>query len=109
MLDNDFRFTYLNDQAVRLVKRRREDIIGKSVWQEFPEAADTDLYQALHHARATGENTSLQLYYAPLEMWVNLRIFPHEKGLSVYFRDISEQSPWRSSSSRRRRWRRSAS
>ena len=91
VLDNDFKFTYLNDRALELVKRQRADLFGKCVWEEFPEAKETIVYELYHRSKATGESGSCELYYAPLKAWFGVRVFPHEKGLSVYFRDISEQ------------------
>ncbi len=91
VLDNDFRFTYLNDRAVALVKRPREELLGRSVWESFPEAVGTDLYRAYHRAKATSENITLQIYFPPLESWFDVRTFPYEGGLSVYFRDITAQ------------------
>lgn len=38
-LDADWRFTYLNNQAVRLLERPRSTLLGRVIWQEFPEAS----------------------------------------------------------------------
>lgn len=91
VLDKDFRFTYLNDRALELIKRDRHDLLGNSVWDEFPEAKNTIVYDLYHRSLATGESGACELYYEPLKSWFAVRIFPHDKGLSVYFRDISDQ------------------
>jgi PAS domain S-box-containing protein len=91
VLDNDFNFTYLNDRALELIKRKRDDLMGKCVWDEFPEAKETIVYELYHRCVATGESGACELYYEPLRSWFAVRIFPHAKGLSVYFRDISDQ------------------
>ena len=36
-LDNAWRYTYLNEKAAQLLGRRREDLLGKHIWTEFPE------------------------------------------------------------------------
>jgi PAS domain S-box-containing protein len=91
VLDNEFRFTYLNDRAVDLVRHKREDLLGRVIWDAFPEAVDTVVYDLYHHSKATGETGSAEFYYEPRQMWFGVRVFPHDGGLSVYFRDISEQ------------------
>ncbi|MGZ8491537.1 MAG: PAS domain-containing protein, partial [Gemmatirosa sp.] len=37
-LDGHWRFTYVNDQAQRLLARTREELLGRCVWDEFPDA-----------------------------------------------------------------------
>lgn len=39
--DHAWRFTYLNDQAERMLARAREDLLGRDIWEEFPEAVGT--------------------------------------------------------------------
>ncbi|GEM_PF-6173665 len=36
-LDTDWRYIYVNEKAARIFDRRREDLIGKHIWTEFPE------------------------------------------------------------------------
>jgi PAS domain S-box-containing protein len=91
VLDNDFRFTYLNDRAAELLKRSREDLFGCSIWDAFPETVGTDLYEAYHRAKATGENTTLQFFSPSAKSWFDVRTFPYDQGISVYFRDITGQ------------------
>lgn len=91
VLNNDFCFTYLNDRAVRLLQRRREDLLGKNVWEEFPEARETAIYSQYQSAKESGEKADFEFYYPPLKTWFEVHAFPYEAGLSVYFRDISER------------------
>ena len=39
-LDAQWRFTYMNAESERLLRRTREELIGKIVWHEFPQAFD---------------------------------------------------------------------
>ncbi len=49
--DRQWRFTYANEQALRLLHKTREELLGKQVWFEvFPEAVGTQIYHKLHHA-----------------------------------------------------------
>src|SRR6267143_1281556 len=36
-LDHEWKFTYLNSEAERLLDRKRDEVTGKELWQEFPE------------------------------------------------------------------------
>ena len=88
-LDQDWRFTYLNDRAEELLERSEEDLIGESIWNAFPEAAETEAREKYDEAMETQEPISFELFYDPLDIWVEAHAYPSESGLSVYFRDVT--------------------
>jgi PAS domain S-box-containing protein len=90
-LDPDWRFVYLNDEAERLLQRRREDLLGHDVWDAFPEARETILYTEYQRARTHKVLVSFEFFYPPLDTWFSVRAFPHDEGLTVYFQDITQR------------------
>lgn len=90
-LDHDWRFTYLNGEAERLVRRSREELLGRRVWDEFPEAAASELFDIYHRAAADGQPVRVPAYhYPPLDTVFEISVYPSEFGLAVQFRDVSE-------------------
>jgi PAS domain S-box-containing protein len=90
-LDTNWTFTYVNQQAEAVLERSREELLGKNVWQEFPEAVDLPFYTHYHRAVDTGEQVSFEAYFPPLKAWFRVNAYPYEDGLSVYFNDVTEQ------------------
>jgi PAS domain S-box-containing protein len=90
-LDRQWCFTYLNEQAERLLDRTADELVGHSVWEEFPEAVDSVFEAQYRKAIETQETVSFEEYYPPLATWFEVRAYPSETGLSVYFRDVSER------------------
>lgn len=88
-LDTNWKFTYLNERAEELLDTSAEKLVGKNVWEEFPEAAETIVYEKYHEALEAQERMEFDLYYEPLEKWFHIIVYPSEEGLSVYFRDIT--------------------
>lgn len=90
-LDRDWRFTYLNPEAQRLMARPREDLLGRRITEEFPAPGAGGILA--HYRRALAENTVVQAeeYYEPLDLWVQLKIYPSAEGVAVYVRDITER------------------
>jgi len=89
-LDTDWRFSYVNAQAERVLGRPREELLGGDVWQLFPEAVGATFDVEYHRAVDTGETVSFEAYYpAPLDAWFEVRAWPSPDGLSVYFLDIT--------------------
>ncbi|GAB7018460.1 PAS domain S-box protein [Halostagnicola bangensis] len=91
-LDENWRFTYANDEAEELIDFYDQGLVGKTAWDEFEWAADSRLRTEYEQAMASQEPTSFEFYYPePLERWFEVNAYPSETGLSVYFQDISER------------------
>ncbi|MFC7199324.1 response regulator [Halospeciosus flavus] len=89
-LDREWRFTYLNEEAERLLDVRAEDVMGENIWETFPDAVGTTFYTEYHRAIATQEAVTFDEYFEPLGKHFEVRAFPAEDGLSVHFRRIRE-------------------
>lgn len=90
-VDRDWRFTYINREAERLLRRRRGDLLGRNLWEEFPDAVGAVFDHEYHRAMETKQAVQFEEYYAPLQFWVDVRAFPTADGLSIYLRDVTER------------------
>ncbi|MER3477779.1 MAG: diguanylate cyclase, partial [Leptolyngbya sp. ERB_1_2] len=90
-LDQNWRFTYLNSQAEPLLQRTRAELLGKNIWDEFPEAVGSLFYQHYFHVRAEQIAVEFEAYYPPLERWFAVHAYPFKDGISVYFQDITDR------------------
>ncbi|MFC7176304.1 GAF domain-containing protein [Halosegnis marinus] len=88
-LDDEWRFTFLNEHAEGLLESDEAALLGENVWDVFPAAAESTFRDEYERARETGESVSFEAYYDPLSTWFSVRAYPSETGLSVYFRDVS--------------------
>jgi len=91
MLGHEWEIRYMNRNAERLTKVRREDVLGRNLWEVFPEAVGGPYYRAYHQAVETNTPVTFEEHYAPLDLWTEIRAYPSEEGLTIYFRDISER------------------
>ncbi|NIC00587.1 PAS domain-containing protein [Halobacterium sp. R2-5] len=87
-LDRDWRFTYLNEAAEEILDVEAEEVIGRNVWDAFPEAVGTEFYTEYHRAMAAQEPVTFREHFQPLEKTFEVRAFPSEDGLSVHFRTV---------------------
>ncbi|MBE2320090.1 SpoIIE family protein phosphatase [Solirubrobacter sp. CPCC 204708] len=88
-LDLNWTFTYLNGAAERIFGRSRGELVGRCVWDVYPELEGTETAVAYRRAITTGEPQSFEQYHPPLDIWFDVRATPGEDGLSVYFHDIT--------------------
>jgi len=91
-LDEDFRFTHVNDRAEELLQAGEQELLGEMLWEQYPEAADIDeVWNAFHTAMETQVPQSYETYFEPLDFHVEATVYPSESGVSVYFRDVTDQ------------------
>ncbi len=89
--DSDWRYTYVNDQAERILRKRREEMLGRTFWEVFPESAESEFDREFRRAVAERRTVSFEAYFAPLETWYECNCYPSRGGMSVYFRDVNER------------------
>jgi PAS domain S-box-containing protein len=88
-IDRDWRFTYVNGRAEQILECSREVLVGAELWDLFP-ATIGSLFE--HHYRSVMEDRAprtFEAYFAPLDVWVEVRAYPDDEGIAVYFRDVS--------------------
>ncbi|WP_049925065.1 PAS domain-containing sensor histidine kinase [Halopiger goleimassiliensis] len=90
-LDTDFRFTYLNERAEDLLERSRKELIGRVMWDEFPQTVETQFPDGFHRAMDEQVPVSFEIYHTQVETWFETRAYPSESGLSVFMRDITDR------------------
>lgn len=85
-LDRDWRFTYANAEAERLLGAIGGEIVGSVIWELFPAALGSTFETHYRRAMGSGEPVEFEAYYPPpLDDWYEVRAWPTPDGLSVYF------------------------
>ncbi|MGY1827405.1 MULTISPECIES: SpoIIE family protein phosphatase [unclassified Blastococcus] len=91
-LDRDWCFTYVNAVAEKLLQTSRDELLGRNLWEAFPDAVNSIFENSYREAVRTGEPVAFDAYYpAPLDGWYELRAWPSPDGLSVYFLEVTER------------------
>ena len=90
-LDREWRFTYLNPHAERLLQQAGDALLGRSIWDAFPEAVGTMFDEQYRLAMVEQHPVTFEAFYAPLQTLFAVRAYPSAEGLTVIFQDISER------------------
>ncbi len=93
-LNEDMIVTYYNSAAERLLNNPAENVIGKKIFEEcFPEAAGSVFEEKYQQALESKEMLIFEVYFdtPPYENWYNVRVYPFEDGISIYFQITTEQ------------------
>lgn len=91
-LDESFRVRQINPGGLRLETRSADEMLGRTHWEVWPGSEDLPLAQ--HYKRAMRERVPVafeQDYLFPdgRSFWVDVRAYPANDGLAVFYRDIT--------------------
>jgi len=94
--DTDWHVTYVNGGGTEVLRQAMgldadADVVGRHLWENVPEAVETTFYEQYHHAMDAQESVSFEAQFDLTDVWFEVRAYPDEDGLSVYFTDITER------------------
>ncbi len=91
-LDSDLRVTYFNRAAARLLQREPNEVLGRRLFNAFPQARGSIFETKYTEALRTRKPLSFETYFGvpPYENWYDVQVYPFERGITVFFRVITE-------------------
>ncbi|MBW3549569.1 MAG: PAS domain S-box protein [Proteobacteria bacterium] len=90
-VDREWQFTYVNREAERIMQRSREQLLGRGIWEEFPQAVGSEFERQYREAVEQHCAVRFESYYPALDLWVEVQAYPSDEGLAVYFRDVGKR------------------
>ena len=91
VLSRDGWVLYANETASELLGRPLEQLVGRRLWDEFPEAVGRHFHRSFEHALNSGEPQRMSEYFDPLGRWFEARLYPQGDELVSLFRDITDE------------------
>jgi PAS domain S-box-containing protein len=90
--DSQWRYTYANPQAARMLGREGpDDLLGRVIWEEFPDLVGHRFQQRCLQAMKDQAPMDFDGYFEPWKAWFEYRLYPSSEGLTVYFNDITKR------------------
>jgi PAS domain S-box-containing protein len=91
LIDHDWNFVFVNEQAVQTLGEGRRDLVGKNLWKEYPQILGTVAEENYRSAVAERQTKTFDWSSGLLKRWLEFRLYPTDEGLGVYFQDITER------------------
>ena len=90
-LNNDWIYTYVNENAAKFVGKTPGELLNNCIWDVFPDAKNSSWHQRYQEVMDSRQPLQFEDYYAHLDAWYAGAVYPFEDGISIYFRDVTEQ------------------
>jgi PAS domain S-box-containing protein len=92
ILDQDWRYTYVNAAAERLLGCSRDELLGRVVWEVYPGELGSVREQESRRAVSDSVPVVLENYWTPTERWLETSVDPlKDEGLIAYLRDVTDR------------------
>ncbi len=91
IFDYNWRLTYLNDRELEIIGRSREDVLGKSLWELFPDLIGSEFERCARKVMLERNPIELEFYYPSLSGWFEIKIYPTPEGIAAITADITER------------------
>ncbi|NBW34472.1 MAG: PAS domain-containing sensor histidine kinase [Cytophagia bacterium] len=90
-VDNHWIVTYWNKEAEAILDKPKAEVLGKNLWEVYPDVVDSVFYKKYHIAIAEGQAIHFEAKYDTLDMWLEISAYPSTGGLSVYFKNVNNR------------------
>ena len=91
LLDRGWHYLYVNRAAVFAMARPREQILGHTLWELYPDIIGTELERQYRRAMEKRIPVVFDFHYPTTNTWWENRFYPASQGLSVFATDITER------------------
>ncbi len=90
-LDAQWRMTYVNRAAEKILQRHAADMLGQVFWDVFPGLRESDFGRMYQRVVKEGVSATMTAYYSDHERWYEASANPIGYGLTIYFRDVTDR------------------
>lgn len=90
-LDEEFRFTYLNQKAADTLGGTAKEFLGEVIWGPCQIGYDGPFARNYRKAAENQEKLHFEEFFEPTNQWLEVHVYPSSEGLTVYFSDVTVQ------------------
>ncbi|WP_296618282.1 PAS domain S-box protein [Marivirga sp.] len=93
-VNKNLEFTYLNKKAEKFLDTKKEKVLGKNIWELVGYAKGSIADIELNKSLEKNEPRVFDYYNEYFKIWYNIKSYPTKSGLSIYFRDITQEKKY---------------
>jgi len=91
-LDHNWRFAYINRAATAVLGKRREELLGKNIFEEYPGLSGSRVGAIYHQVYENEAPANFEHFHRATSTWFEANVYPSKGGgISIYFVDITQR------------------
>ncbi len=91
LLDEEWRYVYMNRECERIFGIDRKEVIGRVCTEVYPSLTSTPLYQAMREASSENKSVHVEYFSDWFQHWIEANTYPTPSGLVVNFRTTTDK------------------
>lgn len=91
VLDAGWNFVFVNDRSETLLQHRREQMIGRPIWDVFHKLQGSPMEANYRKVMAERQPLAFEAFSPIAERWLDIRLFPTGDGLAAFLLDVHER------------------
>ncbi|NCI45178.1 PAS domain S-box protein [Sediminibacterium soli] len=90
ILNRNFTILFWNAAIEKILHRPAAEVIGRNIWDEFPEFIKLSQHDYFHHLVDDNRSIRFRDFFPEYHIWADVSVYPSEKYISVYVKDVTE-------------------
>ena len=90
-VDSDWTIRYVNSVYAGYARSSEEQLVGRNLWEAFPETGDTAFGTIYRDAMVNQKEAEIEDYYEPLDAWFHVHLYPTNDGLAMFVADVTTE------------------
>lgn len=90
-LDRELKIRYWNQRAENLLGVSRSKVVGKRLYEVFPEVNKPEFQAKYTEALEKHKPIHFEEYYRALAIWLEVNAYPSGEGFSVFIKDVTRE------------------
>ncbi len=91
VLNRQWEFVKVNHVTEEILNKTKQELLGKKIWDLFPDTPEYNYPAQFRKAMNEYVTVAFEDYHADLDKWFSVVSYPSKEGLSVFFRDITQE------------------
>ncbi len=91
VLDAGWNFVFANDRSETLLQHRREQMIGRPIWDVFHKLMGSPMEASYRKVMAERLPLAFEAFSPIADRWLDIRLFPTGDGLAAFLLDVHER------------------
>jgi len=88
-VDKNWTVSYWNKRAEDILGVKKDEILGRNLWTVFKQEEHAAFHTFYHKSMKEETPVHFEVFYDPLDLWLEVSSYPSPSGLSIYFKDIT--------------------